>query len=96
VVSIDNKTWIDTSYNAIKCITKLIAEGKDVYFILYGRPTARIHQNKVIGMRFVNKELVSTEIYQDPFSQDNKYVFGSSSTLSNSTSTDGTNLDYIR
>jgi hypothetical protein len=96
VVSIDNKTWIDTSYSAIKCITKLIAEGKDVYFILYGRPTARIHQNKVIGMRFVNKELVSTEIYQDPFSQDNKYVFGSSSTLSNSTSTDGTNLDYIR
>jgi hypothetical protein len=96
VVSIDNKTWIDTSYSAIKCITKLIAEGKDVYFILYGRPTARIHQNKVIGMRFVNKELVSTEIYQDPFSQDNKYVFGSSSTLSNSTGTDGTNLDYIR
>lgn len=95
VVSIDGKTWIDTTYSAIKCITKLIAEGKDVYFILYGRPTTRLHQNKVIGMRFVNKELVSTEIYQDPFSQDNKYVFGSTATLSNSTS-NGTNLDYIR
>jgi hypothetical protein len=95
VSSVDNKTWIDTTYSAIKCITKLIAEGKDVYFILYGRPTARVHQNKVIGMRFVNKELVSTEIYQDPFSQETKYSFGSTATLSNSTD-GGTNLDYIR
>lgn len=95
VVSIDGKTWIDTTYSAIKCITKLIAEGKDVYFILYGRPTIRIHQNKVIGMRFVNKELVHTEIYQDPFSQDTKYIFGSSAVLSNSTA-GGTNVDYIR
>lgn len=95
VSNIDNKTWIDTTYSAIKCITKLIAEGKDVYFILYGRPTARVHQNKVIGMRFVNKELVSTEIYQDPFSQETKYSFGTSAALSNSTDS-GSNLDYIR
>lgn len=95
VSSVDNKTWIDTTYSAIKCITKLIAEGKDVYFILYGRPTARVHQNKVIGMRFVNKELVSTEIYQDPFSQETKYSFGTTAALSNSTD-GGSNLDYIR
>jgi hypothetical protein len=95
VSSVDNKTWIDTTYSAIKCITKLIAEGKDVYFILYGRPTARVHQNKVIGMRFVNKELVSTEIYQDPFSQETKYSFGTTAALSNSTDR-GSNLDYIR
>lgn len=96
VVGIEGKTWIDTTYSAIKCITKLIAEGKDVYFILYGRPTVRVHQNKVIGMRFVNKELVSTEIYQDPFSQDTKYTFGTSTLMSNNGITGSTNLDYIR
>lgn len=95
VVSVEGKTWIDTTYNAIKCITELVALGKDVYFILYGRPTTRVHQNKVIGMRFVNKELVDFEIYQDPFSQDNKYVFGTSANLGNNTKR-GSNVDFIR
>jgi len=95
VVGLEGKTWIDTTYNAIKCIAELIAMGKDVYFILYGRPTTRIHQNKVIGMRFFNKELVDVEIYQDPFSTDTKYVFGTNSTLGNTTAR-GSNLDFIR
>jgi len=79
----------------LNVLLELIAMGKDVYFILYGRPTTRIHQNKVIGMRFFNKELVDVEIYQDPFSTDTKYVFGTNSTLGNTTAR-GSNLDFIR
>lgn len=95
VSSFEDKKWIDTTYSAIKCITKLIAENKDVYFIFYGRPTVRVHQNKVIGMRFVNKELVDVEIYQDPFSTDTKYVFGTTGTLGNNTRRPA-NVDFIR
>jgi len=88
-----NKTWIDTTYSAVKCIAELIAAGKDVYFILYGRPTIRVQQNKVIGMRFNNYELLDTEIYQDPFNTDTSgYNFGTTSQIRKNRRGD---LDYI-
>ena len=92
-VSAPNKTWIDTTYSAVKCIAELIAAGKDVYFILYGRPTIRVQQNKVIGMRFNNYELLDTEIYQDPFNTDTSgYNFGTTSQIRKTRRGD---LDYI-
>jgi hypothetical protein len=87
----DTQTWFDITYNAIKRIIELAAEGKDVYFILYGRPTVRVHVNKIIAMRFVDKQLVHNWTYEDPYSTDTEHVFGTTYSLANDFANKGSN-----
>jgi hypothetical protein len=68
--------WVNTTYNSMKRLANLIAKNKDVYFLLYGRPTNRIHRNKVIAMRFNNRVMQSVEIYEDNYSTKNDHSFG--------------------
>jgi hypothetical protein len=68
-------TWINTTYNGIKRIAELIGKGKSVYFILYGRPSVRIHRNKIISFKFENKKPTLIEILEDNYST-SKYSFG--------------------
>lgn len=79
----DTQTWFDITYNAVKAIIELASIGKDVYFILYGRPTVRVHRNKIIAMRFVDKKLVHNWTYEDPYSTDSDHVFGTTYSLAN-------------
>ena len=82
-IILDKETWFDITYNAIKSIIELASIGKDVYFILYGRPTVRVHRNKIIAMRFVDKKLVHNWTYEDPYSTDAEHVFGTTYSLAN-------------
>lgn len=68
--------WVNTTYNSMKRLANLIAKNKDVYFLLYGRPTNRVHRNKVIAMRFNNRVMQSVEIYEDNFSTKDEHNFG--------------------
>jgi hypothetical protein len=69
-------SWINTTYNCMKRLSNLIAANKEVYFILYGRPTNRVHRNKVIAMKFKNMQLITSEIYKDDYSTKTAYNFG--------------------
>lgn len=68
-------TWLNTTYNGIKRIAELIGKGKSVYFILYGRPSVRVHRNKIISFKFENKKPTFTEILEDNYGT-NKNSFG--------------------
>ena len=65
-----------TTYYAIKRIVDLINKNKEVYFIFYGRPTTRVYYNKIIAMKFYNKNLHSYNFYSDAYSCKNNYNFG--------------------
>jgi len=74
--TIAGSSWINTTYNCMKRLANLIAANKEVYFILYGRPTNRVHRNKVIAMKFKNMELTASEIYEDDYGTKTEYNFG--------------------
>ena len=87
----DSLTWFDITYNSIKTIIEVAAAGKDLYFILYGRPTVRVNRNKIIAMRFVDKKLVHSWFYEDPYSTDADHVFGTTYSLANDFANKGSN-----
>lgn len=72
----ENMNTFHTSFHALKTITELIAKNKQVYFFLYGRPTGRVYQNKIITMKFINKKLVRYNFYVDVYSSKSKHNFG--------------------
>ena len=74
--TIAGSSWVNTTYNCMKRLANLIAAGKEVYFLLYGRPTNRVHRNKVIAMKFKNKQFITSEIYDDNYSTKDTYNFG--------------------
>ena len=74
--TVAGNSWVNTTYNCMKRLANLIAANKEVYFILYGRPTNRVHRNKVIAMKFKNKKLITSEIYDDNYSTKDTYNFG--------------------
>ena len=72
----ENMNTYHTSFHALKTITELIVKNKEVYFFLYGRPTGRVYQNKIIAMKFINKKLVRNNFYVDMYSSKSKHNFG--------------------
>ena len=72
----ENTRSFHTTFYALRTITELIAKNKQVYFFLYGRPTGRVYQNKIIAMKFINKKVEGCNFYVDVYSNKTKHNFG--------------------
>ena len=64
-----------TTHCCMKALAELIARGKDVYFFLYGRPTTEIYKNKIIAMRFAERELLHHYAYKED-DDDGRHLLG--------------------
>lgn len=68
--------WLQLTYECFRRVAELVALDKEVYFFFYGRPTIRVHRNKIMAFHIRNKKLQRYYLYSDPFSMNTERIVG--------------------
>lgn len=61
---LDNEehNYISTTYHGVKQIMDLVAIGKEVHCLFYGRPTVRVYENTVIQLKFKDHKCTAVDL----------------------------------
>jgi len=54
------------TYMSCKRVSELIVDNKEVYIIMWARPTTRVSENKLISLKFKNGVLTEYDLLSDP------------------------------
>jgi hypothetical protein len=64
VSPLDNEehNYVSTTYHGVKQIMDLVAMGKEVHCLFYGRPTVRVYENTVIQLKFKDHKCTAVDL----------------------------------
>jgi hypothetical protein len=58
----EEHNYVSTTYHGVKQIMDLVAMGKEVHCLFYGRPTVRVYENTVIQLKFVDRKCTAVDL----------------------------------